>query len=190
MRFPFPDLPLSHHKISQSPDPSILTSTTSPGLILPMPDGVPVAITSPGSKVITSEIKLTTSSNPKIMSLVRADCLSLSVQISLKPQVIRVDIGQSGPYRGEGVITLGPRPLAIRFLHMAFRDIVNTGVTQDIIPDPVLWHILRLFADNNAQFTLVVHARRIARQNNLIVGPYDRSGWFEEDEPAPRAKSS
>src|SRR4030042_1306639 len=52
---------------------SILTSTTSSGFIRPTPDGVPVAMTSPGSSVITPEIKLISLDIPKIRSLVEAD---------------------------------------------------------------------------------------------------------------------
>jgi hypothetical protein len=45
----------------------------SPGFIGPMPDGVPVAMTSPSNSVIIPEIKLTNLDIPKIRSLVEVD---------------------------------------------------------------------------------------------------------------------
>ena len=55
--------------------PDTLTSTMSPGARGPTPPGVPVAITSPGSRVITWAIQRMTVSMEKIMSRMGADCL-------------------------------------------------------------------------------------------------------------------
>jgi hypothetical protein len=56
------------------PIPSITISTVSPALRGPMPSGVPVAMTSPGSKVMMPEIKLINLGLPKIRSHVLPDC--------------------------------------------------------------------------------------------------------------------
>src|SRR5688500_1804832 len=62
----------------------MLNSTTSPGfrywggfMPRPTPDGVPVAITSPGSRVMNLLTSLTNLSTPKIKSLVFASCTFL-----------------------------------------------------------------------------------------------------------------
>src|SRR5207302_552153 len=55
------------------PMDSIRTSTRSPGRSGPTPAGVPVAITSPGSSVITCETRATRSSIRKTISLVLED---------------------------------------------------------------------------------------------------------------------
>src|SRR5205085_1166470 len=63
------------------PSRSISTSTTSPGVrnhggvrTYPTPSGVPVAITSPGSRVRVRLIRLSRSGTVKIMSLVVPSC--------------------------------------------------------------------------------------------------------------------
>jgi len=50
--------------------PSMRTSTRSPGRSGPTPAGVPVAITSPASRVMTADTRATTSSTGKTKPLV------------------------------------------------------------------------------------------------------------------------
>src|ERR1700730_14358264 len=56
------------------PMPLTLTSIVSPATNCPTPAGVPVAITSPGSSVITCAIHLIITSMEKIISAMRSDC--------------------------------------------------------------------------------------------------------------------
>ena len=56
--------------------PLTLTSTVSPATIGPTPPGVPVAITSPGSRVITAVIQRMTTSIGKIISPTVAYCFT------------------------------------------------------------------------------------------------------------------
>ena len=58
------------------PTPDISTTTSSPGLMGPTPGGVPVAMISPGRRVITCETKETISETGNIMFFVVPFCLS------------------------------------------------------------------------------------------------------------------
>ena len=55
---------------SSVPMPSISTSTVLPGFIEPTPTEVPHRITSPGSSVMSCEIRLTSRGTEKRMSLI------------------------------------------------------------------------------------------------------------------------
>ena len=58
------------------PMPSISTLTSCPGCIRATPSGVPVKITSPGSRVVKEEMYATSSGTVKIMSLVVPSCIT------------------------------------------------------------------------------------------------------------------
>src|SRR5258705_11282227 len=62
-----------------SPTPSTLTVTRSPAVSGPMPAGVPVEMMSPGSSVITDEMKATSFLIGKINSRVEDDCRRASL---------------------------------------------------------------------------------------------------------------
>ncbi len=58
------------------PIPSIWTSTLSPGNMGPTPDGVPVVMMSPGTRVIILDTNLTKKGIGKIKLFVLEDCFS------------------------------------------------------------------------------------------------------------------
>ena len=111
--------------------PSITTSTSSPDAMGPMPDGVPVAITSPGSSVITWEMKLTRSGTGKM----RLDVLDFCLASPFKNDRTRRSEGSSsvsihGP-RGQNVSKLLARVhWPSLFWRVPGRYVVQAGVNR------------------------------------------------------------
>src|SRR6185312_14630925 len=83
------------------PMPSTETLTSSPATSGPTPAGVPVRTRSPGSKVITCEIKRKTTSTGKINASVLSDCFispftRLSTRTPFQGSISSVTIGPAG----------------------------------------------------------------------------------------------
>src|SRR5438270_613190 len=83
------------------PMPSIETVTSSPATTGPIPAGVPVKIKSPGSKVMTWEMKRITISIGKMKAVVLSDCLTwpltwVSTRTPFHGSISSVTIGPKG----------------------------------------------------------------------------------------------
>src|SRR5207247_1150292 len=76
------------------PMESIRTSTRSPGRSGPTPGGVPVALTSPGSSVITCETRAAGTSRQR-----RLTTTASSASCSTRTEIDGYTIGSSGPTR-------------------------------------------------------------------------------------------
>ncbi len=99
----------------------------------PMPDGVPVEMISPGSSVMTDEMKATSSGTGKMRSAVVESWRSTPLT---QPRTRRFDQSRPramhGPDRGEGVEPLGPRVVSDRLLQCARRDVVHARHAEDV----------------------------------------------------------
>jgi hypothetical protein len=85
------------------PIPSIETVTSSPAASGPTPSGVPVAMTSPGNRVMICEMKPTSSATPKIILETGADCLRTPLtRVSTTRSSGRRPVAMQGP-RGQKV---------------------------------------------------------------------------------------
>ena len=122
------------------PIPSTRISTTSPGCMGPIPEGVPVAMTSPGSSVMIREMNATRRRHPEDHITGVAVLPALAVQVSLHREVVRVGDRRldPGPQGRKGVEALGPGELAVFFLQIPGGDVVDAGVTQDVVPEVLL----------------------------------------------------
>ena len=101
--------------------------------MLPIPLGVPVRITSPGSRVMLVDTKLTIRKQLKVMSGRVPVLAQLPVLKQLNGQIMRIDLGlHIGAQRSEGVEGLAAGPLALRSLNRPVGDVLRGGVTQDI----------------------------------------------------------
>src|SRR6478609_2310692 len=83
------------------PTPSTETVTSSPATSGPTPAGVPVRTRSPGSNVITCEMKRNTTSTGKINAEVLSDCFNspftrLSTRTPFQGSISSVTIGPTG----------------------------------------------------------------------------------------------
>ena len=73
--------------------------------------------------------------------------------------------------RAESVESLGARELYIALLQVPRRHIVHAGVAQNISKRIVVVSQMRAFlADHHAQFAFMLHAIRVARQDDGLLG--------------------
>ena len=130
----------------------------------PTPAGVPVRITSPGSSVISRDAKAMISATGKIMSLVRADCISSPETRVADPEVLRVGdlVGgdERGPERREGVARFPDEVLAAHALEVARGDVVGDAVAGHAGERLVRRTARAGGADHDRELALVVDARR------------------------------
>lgn len=105
---------------------------TSPLRRGPTPAGVPLAITSPGRRVIIRLMKDTSSAGVKVQ-------------------------GDGRTQGAKGVEALGPDVLPVRDLQVAGGHIVQTGVAQDVSQRLGGAHVLASLTDHYTQLSLVVH---------------------------------
>ena len=92
--------------------PSITMLTVLPGFIEPTPTDVPQAITSPGSRVMSCETRLTSIEGAKMMSDNGIVLPLLSVENGLDDEPRRVEARRDHrAEHAEGVEALGARPL-------------------------------------------------------------------------------
>ena len=171
--------------LERTPTPGISTSTTSPGASGPTPAGVPVAIRSPGSRVMTPLMYDNKSGIEKIISLVRPRCRSTPLTRPITSSVL-----QSRPFT-----TRGPtgqkvsKPLARAHCPSVFwRSRAVTSLTHTNPPMPAsasARDACRSAApDDHADFRLVLHLRRGGREDDRLPGCDDRARRLEEKERA------
>ncbi len=164
--------------------PSTLISTTSPGRMGPMPEGVPVAMTSPGSRVMIREMKETRVGTAKDQVTGVAVLPALAVQVAFHREVIRVgNLGfNPGPQGREGVEALGAGELAVLFLQIPGGDVVDAGVAQDVVPEVRFLDVPGGLADDHRQFRLVVHPAAHLGIDNVFVRADHRGAGLHEDQ--------
>ena len=175
--YPFPATSLAN-----SPTPSTFTTTRSPGATGPIPEGVPVEITSPGNNVMTDETNATSSSTPKISSRVLEACRrtpltqpSTSSALASRPTAIQ------GPSRGERVEAFAPRELDIAILQVPSRDVVHAREPQDVLPRGSRSDSMGALPDDDPDLCLVVDPSHTGWNNDRDIRPYDGGRRLEED---------
>ena len=96
-----------------------------------MPAGVPVAITSPGSSVITCAIQRIITSTEKIISDDAGGLFPNAVDVGLDAGIGRIEVRLQYRAEGaEGVEAFAAGPLAVEFLQVARGDVVEASVAE------------------------------------------------------------
>jgi hypothetical protein len=72
-----------------------------------------------------------------------------------------------------------PLPLS-HWLERPLGHVVHHAITGDIVERLVLAYVLRLLADDHAQFALPVELGRVLGHDDFVVRTVDRSGGFHE----------
>jgi hypothetical protein len=115
-------------------------------LAYPTPAGVPIAMTSPGSRVVTSERYSISVATSKIMSEVLPSCTKRSL------------IG-GHQFRTEcsGVVkSFTDRPSGGFALIVSNRAVIETGVSRDIVQSPLGWHLGGQFSEDHGELRFEV----------------------------------
>ena len=165
-----------------TPTPSISTSTRSPGTIGPTPEGVPVRMMSPGSRVMIDEMNETSSPTPNTRSAVEPDCRvsPLTREITDKP-LLWIEVGVDGrAERAERVEALGSCPLTVGTLQVSSRDVVRCGVSENVRTHVLDGHVPRHAPDDDGKFCLVVHLFGLLRNANRLKRPDHRRRRLHE----------
>ena len=160
------------------PTPSTVTSTVSPGCNGPTPAGVPVAIRSPGSSVITCEMKWMSTSSGKRKSTVVPFCRIWPFTRVCTPHALpRIEVCHHHRADGtKGVEPFGASPLTIFFLQVARGHVVHAGIAKYVRPYVIaLAQAVAALADHDSQLAFVVHAlRERVGPANVVAGGDDR----------------
>ena len=126
----------------------------------PTPPGVPVAMTSPGSRVMNREQKAMRLGTSWTISDVLASWMTspLTRQRMRSAPGIRQLVGGHDPRsdRAERVEALAAHPLAVAELQVACRDVIETGIPEDVIERLRRRDVARRPADHDGQLRLVV----------------------------------
>ena len=174
------------------PRRSISTSTTSPArrkrggfCAAPIPPGVPVAMMSPGSSVITALSSLTSAATVKTMLAVLDDwTVTPFRRVSMRRSCgsgTFLGGDQERTDRGETVEALPERPLARPVLHVARAHVVNGQVAAHVRQGLVLRHVPGLAPDHDAELALVVDRAAQRRQHDRVVRPGQGRRELRED---------
>ena len=128
------DPPTYTTKFHRTPIPSISTSTASPFRSCPTPRGVPVAITSPGSRVHDAAYELHQFPHVdyQIGGVRVPHYLSVNARVNIR--VRWIDFGDPGP---KGVEALGARPLRSQCIpRRSFIALTSDCTCRKCIPYP------------------------------------------------------
>ena len=81
---------------------------------------------------------------------------------------------QPGPEGTEGIEPLGQRQQqGVSGLDRPFRDVIETGTTQDMREGLILRDIFHFFFYHDGKFSLVIDTFGIARVNDEVFVPYE-----------------
>ncbi len=170
----------------------MLARISSPGFrntrglrAMPTPGGVPVVMTSPGSKRHEFADIGDQCGDPENHPRGRAGLHPRAVQIERQIETLRVGdlIGgdQPGPQRSERIVALGLDPFArTAFLQTPLGDVVADRVARDIVQRVGLGDALRARADHHGKLDLVVHPLEALGRKHRIVWPRDARACLGE----------
>ena len=161
--------------------PSMRTSTMSPSCSSPMPPGVPVKITSPGTSVITSLTKLTSSHGPNSMSLVRAVWRTSPLTRAL--QLKSPGSTSAPPTAREGRTCRTPSRASTgrRSSGVARGDVVAAREPDHVLGASSGVDVACAVADHDAQLGLVVDAADPVGHHDRLARPDHRRRRLDED---------
>ena len=145
------------------PMPSMVTATVWPGCIGPIPAGVPVSRTSPGSSVMQEDAYETSVGDVVQEHGGARGLLDLAVESRLDRKVGRIEIGlHPRPQRAERVVALGPRPLPVGRLLVAGGHVVAAGVAEDDVIGLLDRDVAAQPPDHDGKLALVVDTLAVA----------------------------
>ena len=158
-----------------SPIPEAETVTTSPGLRkaggsmnVPQPRGVPVESTSPGRSVMMElSHSIATGGGPicsRTYASWRSSPLTYDCDADVLPVGKLVLRDDARPHRAERVEALSKVDLVVVELHGASADIVDHGVSEDVVERVLRPHVLGGLADHHAELDLVVDRKPVLAQ--------------------------
>src|SRR5579863_3080384 len=161
------------------PTPSIVISITSPGWsqtgglrAKPTPAGVPVAMTSPGLRVVNEEKNSTLLGTSTSICEVRADCMTwpLSTVVSARSETSTSSGGDDLRADGHGAVEVLPRrPLAPGPLPVPHRRVVQDGEPGDRVERLAGRDVPPARADHDAELALVVERFGQGRLDQVVV---------------------
>ena len=168
---------IRHHASTQgllsAPTPCTLTIMRSPGTSGPTPDGVPVVMTSPGSRVQKRVSHSITSGTGKISSRVLECCRfsPLTQPSTSSSDGIEAD-GDARADRREGVEALGARVLHVLGLQLAGGDVAQAGDAEDVVHRVAGLDPRGAAADHHRHLGLVLDAAGPGRESGSAAsGP-------------------
>ncbi len=127
----------------------------------PIPDGVPVAITSPGRSVITCEIKDTSRYTGKIKSAVDVSCRSCPLsRVSMLAAAGSSSVSMQGPIGQNVSNPLAAGKLAVFFLQIPGGHVIEAGIAENIIRGILLGNIFAKPSYHHAKLAFIVHPLR------------------------------